>query len=155
MRMASLLLSVPVLIQAVMPVAAWWRKYLRKALASADSGLAAGLAAGLAVTGWTAAGRAATCVTLAGVAVWEVKAVVAAMVPNMAAATAVVSANRFTAALRFLCCMVCPRLLSRSNDFRLGARGCGTVARTVAGRWQRKTASCARVAAGSAAVRDE
>ena len=45
MRMASLLLSVPVLIQAVMPVAAWWRKYLRKALASADSGLAAGLAA--------------------------------------------------------------------------------------------------------------
>src|SRR5450755_4349005 len=155
MRMASLLLSVPVLIQAVMPVAAWWRKYLRKALASADSGFAAGLAvaglaAGVAVTSLAAAGRAA-----AGVAGWEVKAVVAAMVPNMAAATAVVSASRFTAALRFLCCMVCPRLLSRSNDFRLGARGCGTVARTVAGRWQRKTASCARVAAGSAAVRDE
>jgi hypothetical protein len=32
--MASLLLSTPDLIQAVIPVAAWWRKYLRKALAS-------------------------------------------------------------------------------------------------------------------------
>src|SRR5450755_1588502 len=154
MRMASLLLSVAALTLADMPEAAWWRKYFLKALASADSGFAAGraagLAAGVAVTSLAVAGRAA-----AGVAGWEEKAVVAAMVAAMAAATAVVSASRFTAALRFLCCMVCPRLLSRSNDFRLGARGCGTVARTVAGRWQRKTASCARVAAGSAAVRDE
>src|ERR1022692_3732935 len=100
MRMASLLLSVPVLIQAVMPEAAWWRKYFLKALASADSGFAAGLTAGVAVTSLAAAGRAA-----AGVAGWEEKAVVAAMVPNMAAATAVVSASRFTAlalVVRFL-----------------------------------------------------
>src|SRR5450432_3894561 len=109
--MASLLLSVPVLIQAVMPEAAWWRKYLRKALASADSGFAAGpavagLAAGVAVTSLAAAGRAA-----AGVAGWEEKAVVAAMVAAMAAATAVVSASRFTAlalVVRFLCCMTAP-----------------------------------------------
>src|ERR1035437_6089576 len=145
MRMASLLASVPVLIQAVIPEAAWWRKYLRNALASADSGLAglvaglaaAGLAVTLTVTSLAAAGRAA-----AGVAGWEVRAVVAVMVAARAAATAVVSASRFTAALarmlRFLCCMTAPGCCPVPDDLRLGARGCGTGARTVAGRWQRK-----------------
>src|ERR1022692_4247027 len=150
MRMASLLLSVPDLIQAVIPVAAWWRKYFRKALASADSGLAAGLAAaGLAVTSWTtAAGRAA------GAAGWEVNAVVAAAVPSTAAATAVVSTNRFTPALawilRFLCCMTAPGCCPVPDDLRLRARGCGTGTQTVAGRWQHKTASCRGVAADCA-----
>src|ERR1022692_1443585 len=116
MRMALLLLSVPVLIQAVMPEAAWWRKYFLKALASADSGLAA---AGLAVSWLAATGLAVTCVAAAGVAEWDENAVVVAIVPSMAAAMAEVSTNRFTPALawilRFLCCMTCPRLLSRSR----------------------------------------
>src|ERR1022692_890187 len=117
MRMASLLLSVPVLIQAVMPEAAWWRKYFRKALASADSGLAAaGLAvAGLAVSWLAATGLAVTCVAAAGVAEWDENAVVVAIVPSMAAAMAEVSTNRFTPALawilRFLCCMTAPAVV--------------------------------------------
>src|ERR1022692_3133497 len=153
MRMASLLLSVPDLIQAVIPVAAWWRKYFRKALASADSGLAAGLAAaGLAVTSWTtAAGRAA------GAAGWEVNAVVVAAVPSTAAATAVVSTNRFTPALawilRFLCCMTAPGCCPVPDDLRLRARGCGTGTQTVAGRWQRKTSRLRPRSRGSAAAR--
>src|ERR1022692_2633445 len=153
MRMASLLLSVPDLIQAVIPVAAWWRKYFRKALASADSGLAAGLAAaGLAVTSWTtAAGRAA------GAAGWEVNAVVVAAVPSTAAATAVVSTNRFTPALawilRFLCCMTAPGCCPVPDDLRLRARGCGTGTQTVAGRWQRGTSQLRPRSRGSAAAR--
>src|ERR1022692_3889446 len=138
MRMASLLLSMPVLIQAVIPVAAWWRKYFRKALASADSGLAAGFAAGLAVTSWTtAAGRAA------GAAGGEGNAGVVGAVPSTAAATAVVSTNRFTPALawilRFLCCMTAPGCCPVPDDLRLRARGCGTGTQTVAGRWQHGT----------------
>src|ERR1022692_3060064 len=124
MRMASLLLSMPVLIQAVIPVAAWWRKYFRKALASADSGLA-GLAAGLAAAGLAAglavAGLAVTCLTAAELAAaelagWEENAVVVATVPAIAAATAEMSTNRFPPALpqilRFLCPMARPRLLA-------------------------------------------
>src|ERR1022692_842056 len=149
MRMASLLASMPDLIQAVIPDAAWWRKYFRKALASADSGLAglaAGLAAaGLAVTSWTTAAARA-----AGTAGWDVNAVVVAAVPSIAAATAVVSTNRFPPALawilKFLCCMTAPGCCPVPDDLRLRARGCGTGTQTVAARWQHKTASCRDVA---------
>src|ERR1022692_2462312 len=156
MRMASLLASMPDLIQAVIPDAAWWRKYFRKALASADSGLAglaAGLAAaGLAVTSWTTAAARA-----AGTAGGEVNAVVVAAGPSTAAATAVVSTNRFTPALawilRFLCCMTAPGCCPVPDDLRLRARGCGTGTQTVAGRWQRGTSRLRPRSRGSAAAR--
>src|ERR1022692_1621831 len=157
MRMASLLASMPDLIQAVIPDAAWWRKYFRKALASADSGLAglaAGLAAaGLAVTSWTTAAARA-----AGTAGGEVNAVVVAAGPSTAAATAVVSTNRFTPALawilRFLCCMTAPGCCPVPDDLRLRARGCGTGTQTVAGRWQRGTSQLRRRSGGSRRRRD-
>src|ERR1022692_4017497 len=154
--MASLLASMPDLIQAVIPVAAWWRKYFRNALASADSGLAglaAGLAvAGLAVTSWTTAAARA-----AGTAGWDVNAVVVAAVPSIAAATAVVSTNRFTPALawilKFLRCMTAPGCCPVPDDLRLRARGCGTGTQTVAGRWQPGTSQLRPRSRGSAAAR--
>src|ERR1022692_519906 len=158
MRMASLLASMPDLIQAVIPDAAWWRMYLRKALASADSGLAglaAGLAAaGLAVTSWTTAAARA-----AGTAGWDVNAVVVAAVPSIAAATAVVSTNRFTPALawilKFLCCMTAPGCCPVPDDLRLRARGCGTGTQTVAGRWEPGTSQLRTRSRWSRRRRDE
>src|ERR1022692_1410890 len=133
MRMASLLLSVPVLIQAVIPVAAWWRKYLRKALASADSGfVAAGLAAG-----WAGGGRG-------GGVGGEGRG--GGDGAEHGGGDGRGEREPLHCGAEILVLHDCPRLLSRPDDLRIRARGCGTGARTVAARWQRKTAGCARVA---------